>query len=186
MLSVIGRGVLNSKKKTKVQVLTFCVTNRSTVGRWVTKVCRVVDWRCVVIAVVRAVVFSLSSLRCFFRSFRFLFLSLGGSSVAVVYSNVVGTSVVVSSSVGWGAFLHNYFFLLRFSTTYHRLLPTRVKFRYFSFSLSFLLRSYSQVSLLSYWVYLFSKKNVFFVFREHTKIAYLIFLVPFSAFNRKY
>ena len=155
-------------------------------GRWVTKVCRVVDWRCVVIAVVRAVVFSFSSLRCFFRSFRFLFLSLGGSSVAVVYSNVVGTSVVVSSSVGWGAFLHNYFFLLRFSTTYHRLLPTRVKFRYFSFSLSFLLRSYSQVSLLSYWVYLFSKKNVFFVFREHTKIAYLIFLVPFSAFNRKY
>ena len=103
---------------TKKLNFTFWVTNRSTVGRWVTKVRRVVVRRCVgVIAEVRAVVFTLSSLRCFFRSFRFLFLSFGGSSVAVVYSYVVGTSVVVGSSVGCGAFLQCYNFLIFYQLT---------------------------------------------------------------------
>ena len=58
--------------------------------------------RLVVGVVVRAVVLTFSSFRFFF-SFLFFFFSLIGSSVTVVYSNVVGGSVVVGSSVGCGA-----------------------------------------------------------------------------------
>ena len=49
--------------------------------------------------------------------------------------------------------LWGFFTMLKFPDflpTYHRLLLTKVKFRYSSFSLSFLLRSYSQASLPSY------------------------------------
>ena len=77
------------------------MTNRSPIGLGVSYENRVVRRVVVGFAVVLSADFS--SFRCFLRSLRFFFLSLVGVSVTVVYSKVVGTSVVVGSSVGCGA-----------------------------------------------------------------------------------